>query len=66
MGKREINRAIKHTGLVVEGQRGDGCFYFLNAEGHQVGESIYIAYLNQFSLERWVETAEDVKNEHSN
>jgi hypothetical protein len=53
MTKAQINRAIRHTGLTVHGARGDGCFYFLDANGDQIGESVYVAYLNQQTLNEW-------------
>jgi hypothetical protein len=57
MTKAQINRAIRHTGLTVHGARGDGCFYFLDANGDQIGESVYVAYLNQQTLNEWVADA---------
>lgn len=57
--KAQINRAIVHTGLTIQGTRGDGYFYFLNAEGHQVGESVMVCYLRQLPLHRWVRLAEN-------
>ena len=53
MNKRSINKAIKNLGLTIEGLRGDGCFYFIDTEGYQIGKTIYVCYLNQLSLERW-------------
>ena len=53
MNKAKINRAIKKFGLTIEGLRGDGCFYFIDSEGYQIGETVYVCYLNQLSLERW-------------
>ena len=58
MTKDKINRAIKHTGLTLVGNRGEGYFYFLNTEGDQVGHSVMVCYLNQLALEQWVEAAE--------
>ncbi len=60
---RNINRAIKHTGLRVVGARGDGCFYFVDAETDVAidNSTVWIAYLNQFSMEQWIEEAEDVE-----
>jgi hypothetical protein len=58
MTKSQINRAIKHTDLTIQGLRGDGYFYFINAEGNQVGESIMVCYLKQLPLHRWVRLAE--------
>ena len=59
MTKNKINRAIKHLGLTIEGARGDGCFYFIDADGDQNGETIYVCYLNQQTLENWVKDAEE-------
>ena len=58
MTKDKINRAIKHTGLTLVGNRGDGYCYFLNTDGDQVGQSAMVCYLNQLTLEQWVEAAE--------
>lgn len=52
-----INRAIKHTGLVIN--KGKGYQYFTDAvTDDRVGESVYVCYLNQFNIQRWVEAAE--------
>jgi hypothetical protein len=58
MTKAQINRAIKHTSLTIEGRRGDGYFYFLDTDGNHVGESIMVCYLKQLPLHRWVRLAE--------
>jgi hypothetical protein len=58
MTKTQINRAIKHIGLTIQGRRGDGYFYFINAEGNQCGESVMVCYLRQLPLHRWVRLAE--------
>ena len=57
MTKSKINKKIKVTGLTICGERGDGYFYFLDANEEQVGESVYVAYLNQLTLPQWVEEA---------
>ena len=58
MTKAQINRAIRHTGLTIQGTRGDGYFYFLDTEGNQVGDSVMVCYLRQLPLHRWVRLAE--------
>ena len=58
MTRKRINKAIAHLRLTIEGTRGDGYFYFLDADGHQVGEPVMVCYLNSLSLERWVKEAE--------
>lgn len=58
MTKRRINRAICHTGLHLDYVRGDGVFHFYDEDESVVGEPVYAAYLNQLSLEQWVEEAE--------
>ena len=60
MTKAKINKAIKHLGLTIQGNR-DGYFYFLNQDGNQVGESVMIPYLNCQTLEDWVADAENCK-----
>ncbi len=55
-----INSAIRRLGLVVVGTKGDGYFYFLSAKyGVQVGDSVMVCYLNQLTLEQWVQRAEE-------
>tara|TARA_R110000787_G_scaffold9902_1_gene34233 strand:+ start:2295 stop:2513 length:219 start_codon:yes stop_codon:yes gene_type:complete len=62
MTKREINRAIRHTGLTIQGQRGAGYFYFIDANTEeQAGEMVCVCYLNQQSLASWVRDAEDAR-----
>ena len=63
MTTRKINAAIKHTGLKIAFTRGDGCFYFINSEGFQVGDTVWVCYLNQLSLERWIKEAENAKEQ---
>ena len=47
-----INSTIKKFG--VELVRGEGYHYFLDLEtGNQVGESVMVAKLYQFDIERW-------------
>ena len=54
MTKRTINRAIKHLGLEIQNNR-DGYSYFTSLKtGEQVGMSVYVCYLNSYSLKRWV------------
>ena len=63
MTKRKINSAIKHTGLRVEGERGAGCFHFVDAQsGYNIDDStVWVAYLNQLTLDQWIERAEGVE-----
>lgn len=58
MTKREINRAIRHTGLTIQGNRGAGYFYFTDEIGDQIGDSVMIYALRHQPLHRWVEDAE--------
>ena len=55
---RAINSALRAAGLGVEivNNRG-GYSYFLDRDGNQVGESVYICYLNQQTICEWVEHA---------
>ena len=56
-----INRAIKHLNLEIVHKRGSGYSYFLDLKtGNQVGESIPSCYLNQLTLEGWIEQAKGV------
>jgi len=57
--KRAINSAIKRAGLpvIIQNNRG-GYSYFTSTEtGNQVGESVCLCYLNQQSIDQWVEDA---------
>lgn len=65
MTSRAINRAIKHTGLIIK--RGVGYQYFDDAiTGDQVGESVYVCYLNQYTIEQWIEEAEYARKNDAN
>ncbi len=58
MTTRQINRAIRHTGLEIN--RGEGYQYFTHTKtGDQYGESVMVCYLNHLPLDRWVEEAEE-------
>ena len=55
---RTINAALRAAGLGVEIiNNRDGYSYFLDRDGNQVGESVYICYLNQQTISEWVEHA---------
>jgi hypothetical protein len=57
--KAQVNRAIRHTGLEIQGQRGGGYFYFTEtASGDQAGESIMVCHLHHQTVGGWVEDAE--------
>jgi len=66
MTVNKINKAIKHTGLIIN--KGEGYQYFTDdVTGEQIGESVMVSYLNQCTIEQWVEEAEyAVKNPHGN
>lgn len=58
MTTRQINQAIRHTGLEIN--RGEGYQYFTHIEtGDQYGASVMVCYLNHLPLDRWVEEAEE-------
>lgn len=62
MTKNIINKAIKYLGLEIVGERGAGYFYFCDLkEGHQVGESVLVCYLNQLTLGQWIQEAEQAE-----
>ena len=55
----KINRAIKHLNLEIIHQRGSGYSYFLDLQsGNQIGDSVWVCYLHQLSIDRWVSQAE--------
>ena len=55
--KRSINASLRRAGLDIEIQNNrDGYSYFTSlTTGEQVGRSVYVCYLNQSSVEEWVE-----------
>ena len=57
--KIEINAALKRAGLPVEIQNNrDGYAYFTSTlTGAQVGESVFVCYLNQQTVGEWVADA---------
>ena len=56
--QKKINAALRAVGLGVEiVNNRDGYSYFLDRDGNQVGESVYICYLNQQTISEWVEHA---------
>jgi len=62
MTTNRINQAIRRLGLEIV--RGKGYQYFCDLEtGAQVGESVLVCYLNQCSLQEWVQWAEQTKND---
>jgi hypothetical protein len=63
MTTARINRAIKHLGLEIVHNRGSGYSFFLDAQGNQVGDSVMVCYLNQQTLDQWVEDAEYAKKQ---
>jgi len=67
MTKRQINRAIKHLYLEVQHERGAGYCYFTGlTTGTTVGESVMVCYLNQLTLEQWVDRATQALEEGGN
>ena len=62
MTKKQINKAIAHTGLEIN--RGEGYQYFTHTEtGDQFGSMVMVCYLKDFPIERWVEEAEGALEE---
>lgn len=59
MTTAKINRAIKKYNLEIVHQRGSGYSYFLDLiTGNQVGDSVPVCYLNQQTLDKWVNDAQ--------
>ncbi len=64
MNKRTINRALRPLGLEIQNKR-DGYSYFTSRRfGHQIGESVFVAYLSSLPLSRWVDKARAAIREH--
>jgi hypothetical protein len=55
----QVTKAIRHTGLTLI--KGRGYFYFLDAEGNQVGDSVMVYALRQTTVDYWVRWAEAIK-----
>jgi hypothetical protein len=66
MTKARINKAIRHLGIEIVGNRGAGYFYFVDLAKKigQVGNSVMVCYLHQQSLSRWVIDAETAIREY--
>jgi hypothetical protein len=60
LNKRIIDRAVRHLGVQIQHERGSGYFYFttLGEDAHQVGESVYVCYYDQLTLQQWESEAE--------
>ena len=57
---KRINKAINHTGLTLHGNRGDGCYYFLDDNGNPCNcDSVYVSALSHLSIKQWVYEAEE-------
>jgi hypothetical protein len=55
MTTAKINKAIKKYKLEIVHERGSGYSYFLDlTTGYQIGDSVYICYLNQQTLDQWI------------
>jgi hypothetical protein len=64
MTTARINKAIKHLDVEIIHERGSGYSYFLDIKtGNQVGDSVAVCYLNQLPLNRWVEEAEEARQQ---
>jgi hypothetical protein len=64
MTTARINKAIKHLDVEIIHERGSGYSYFLDLKtGSQVGDSVAVCYLNQLPLNRWVEEAEEARQQ---
>lgn len=55
MTSKKINKAIAFLGLHVI--RARAYSYFHDAEGNQIGESVWVYRLNHYAIEQWVEVA---------
>ena len=65
MTTQRINRAIAHLDLEIVYTRGDGYFYFIDTNtGDQIGDSVFVCYMNQLTIEQWVNTATFARNNH--
>lgn len=61
MTKKQIDAAIAHTGLRIEGKPGDGCYYFVDIKTDSPVfdvESIYIGRMCDFKKSQWIDEAE--------
>lgn len=61
MTRKQINKAIEHTGLEVAGKAGDGCYYFVDTETDTMVDGqdcIYIGRMCDFKKSQWISEAE--------
>ena len=61
---KRINRAIKHLNLEIV--RGKGYAYFIDPTGNQIGDSVWVCYLNQLTIDRWIEQAKSAIDQSTN
>lgn len=57
---KQVNKAIVAKGYEFELVKGNGYFYFSpTGKDDNFGPSVYVCYLNQLTLDRWVKELED-------
>ena len=64
MTTQRINKAIIHTGLELRKQDESTWYFFDKVKGHQVGETLILGSLNQYSLGGWLTHAEWVRSKN--
>ena len=63
---RQVNKALVAKGYKFALVRGDGYFYFEpTGKDDKFGPTVYVCYLNQLSLDRWVEELEEFLKEQN-
>lgn len=55
---KQVTKALRKAGFAVECYKGEGYVYFVADSGIEV-DSVYVCYLNELSVERYVEHVAD-------
>lgn len=58
IGTKQVTKAIRKAGYPVDCVNGHGYIYFIADDMREI-DSIYVMYLNQLSVERYVEHVAD-------
>lgn len=51
---KQVTAAIRKAGFAVDCIKGDGYVYFISDDMREI-DSVYVCYLNEMSVERYVE-----------
>lgn len=57
-GTKQVTKALRKAGFAVECYKGNGYVYFVADDMREI-DSVYVCYLNEMSVERYVEHVAD-------